>query len=565
MIKDQDNPEQQHDLFSRLQWLMFLRVVVVTFLLGATVLIHIKKTQSYVDVTLLCLYLLIGITYFSTFIYLLLLKRRRNLVLFAYIQVIVDVLMESVLVILTGGIDSIFSSIYILSIITASILLYWKGGLIIASLSSVSYGLLIDLEYYGLLPAVITQGRMIEGYTSSNVLYTILVNIMAFYIVAILSSYLSEQTRKTKIALQEREYDLEELTALNEHIVQSLNSGLLTMDLDGRITFFNSAAEEITGYRLNEVRDQKIGFLFPDSVASIQSEQNGSTIGVSSRRICDFLKKDKTLLHLGFSLSPLKDSKGVRTGTIMNFQDVTGLIEMEEHLKQVDRLASIGEMAARIAHEIRNPLASISGSIQVLEKELDLKETNQKLMDIVLRETNRLNTLLMDFLLYARPQRSISERVDLSRLIQETIEAFEKSGDGKEEIQILTDLDEHLVLDADPRQLRQVFWNLFINADQAMMGGGILSVLVRKANAPPGKDYLGKDYVKIVVSDTGCGIDQWCIPKIFDPFFTTKEKGTGLGLSVVFRIIEGFNGRIGVESKMDRGTSFTITLPLDGF
>lgn len=564
MIKGQDNPEHQYDLFSRLQWLMFLRVVVVTFLLGATVLIHIQKTQSYLDVTLFCLYLLVGITYFSTFVYLLLLKRVRNLVLFAYIQVIVDVLIESILVVLTGGIDSIFSSIYILSIITASILLYWQGGLIIASLSSVSYGILIDLEYYGLLPELITQDRMIEGYTSSNVLYTILVNIMAFYIVAVLSSYLSEQTRKTKLALQEKEYDLEELTALNEHIVQSLNSGLLTMDLDGRITFFNKAAEEITGYKLAEVRDQKVGSLFPDSVAFIQSEQNGPTYGVPSRRNCDFLQKDKTLLHLGFSLSPLKDSKGVRTGTIMNFQDVTGLIEMEEHLKQVDRLASIGEMAARIAHEIRNPLASISGSIQVLEKELDLKETNQKLMDIVIRETNRLNTLLMDFLLYARPQRSIRERVDLSRLIQETIEAFEKSGDGKEEIQILTDLDEHLVLDADPRQLRQVFWNLFINADQAMVGGGTLRVLARKANGPSGKDHLEKDYVKIVVSDTGCGIDQWCIPKIFDPFFTTKEKGTGLGLSVVYRIIEGFNGRIGVESQMDMGTSFTITFPLDG-
>ncbi len=564
MIKGQDNPEHQYDLFSRLQWLMFLRVVVVTFLLGATVLIHIQKTQSYLDVTLFCLYLLVGITYFSTFVYLLLLKRVRNLVLFAYIQVIVDVLIESVLVVLTGGIDSIFSSIYILSIITASILLYWQGGLIIASLSSVSYGILVDLEYYGLLPELITQDRMIEGYTSSNVLYTILVNIMAFYIVAVLSSYLSEQTRKTKLALQEKEYDLEELTALNEHIVQSLNSGLLTMDLDGRITFFNKAAEEITGYKLAEVRDQKVGSLFPDSVASIQSEQNGPTYGVPSRKNCDFLQKDKTLLHLGFSLSPLKDSKGVRTGTIMNFQDVTGLIEMEEHLKQVDRLASIGEMAARIAHEIRNPLASISGSIQVLEKELDLKETNRKLMDIVIRETNRLNTLLMDFLLFARPQRSIRERVDLSRLIQETIEAFEKSGDGKEEIQILTDLDEHLDLDADPRQLRQVFWNLFINADQAMVGGGTLRVLARKANGPSGKDHLEKDYVKIVVSDTGCGIDQWCIPKIFDPFFTTKEKGTGLGLSVVYRIIEGFNGRIGVESQMDMGTSITITFPLDG-
>ncbi len=147
MIKGQDNPEHQYDLFSRLQWLMFLRVVVVTFLLGATVLIHIQKTQSYLDVTLFCLYLLVGITYFSTFVYLLLLKRVRNLVLFAYIQVIVDVLIESVLVVLTGGIDSIFSSIYILSIITASILLYWQGGLIIASLSSVSYGILIDLEY----------------------------------------------------------------------------------------------------------------------------------------------------------------------------------------------------------------------------------------------------------------------------------------------------------------------------------------------------------------------------------------------------------------------------------
>jgi two-component system sensor histidine kinase PilS (NtrC family) len=561
MKKAKENLEHRNDLFYRLQWLMFLRVVVITFLLGATVLIHIKRTQSYLDSTLFCLYLLIGITYFSTFVYILLLRRVRNLTLFAYIQIIGDIFIESALVVLTGGIESIFSSIYILSIITASILLFWKGGLIIASLSSLSYGALVDLEYYGFMPVITSQGQRLEGYTSTMVLYTVLVNIMAFYIVAVLSSYLSEQTRKTKLALQEREYDLEELAALNEHIVHSLNSGLLTMDLDGRVTFFNKAAEEITGYSLNEIRNQKVESLFPDSNAAFQSEKNGLQMGIPSRRICDFFQKDKTLIHLGFSLSPLKDSKGERTGTIMNFQDVTGLIEMEEHLKQVDRLASIGEMAARIAHEIRNPLASISGSIQLLEKELDLGQTNQKLMDIVLRETNRLNILLMDFLLFARPQKSIRDKVDLPDLIQETIEAFEKSRDGREDIKILADLEEHLIIDADPRQLRQVFWNLFINAGQSMPHGGTMNVSAHKENSHSARDSLDGEHVKIVVKDTGCGIDQWCVPKIFDPFFTTKEKGTGLGLSVVYRIIEGFNGRVGVESKMGTGTSFTISIP----
>ena len=264
---------------------------------------------------------------------------------------------------------------------------------------------------------------------------------------------------------------------------------------------------------------------------------------------------------LGFSLSALKDSSDQEIGSILIFQDLTKLREMEEDLKRADRLAAIGKMAAGIAHEIRNPLASISGSIEILKDELGNAGPNKQLMGIILREVGRLNSLIEDFLLFARPISPGKEKIHLNPLVKEILKMFANSPDFNPQIRLETRYRDDLFIQGDPHQIRQVFWNLFINAAQAMPKGGELLVELSKnsSSLPFSK---GQANGEISISDTGVGIEENEIGKIFDPFFTTKERGTGLGLSIVHSILESYGGKIKVQSQKGIGSVFSVYLPL---
>jgi two-component system sensor histidine kinase PilS (NtrC family) len=234
---------------------------------------------------------------------------------------------------------------------------------------------------------------------------------------------------------------------------------------------------------------------------------------------------------------------------------------MEEDLKRADRLAAIGKMAAGIAHEIRNPLASISGSIEILKDELGNAAPNQQLMEIILREVGRLNSLIEDFLLFTRPISPGKEKIHLNQLVEEILKMFANSSDFNPQIRLETRYRDDLFILGDPHQIRQVFWNLFINAAQAMLQGGELLVELRRnsSSLPFSKEQANGE---ISISDTGVGIGEDEIGKIFDPFFTTKERGTGLGLSIVHSILESYGGRIKVQSQKGSGTVFSVYLPL---
>jgi len=242
---------------------------------------------------------------------------------------------------------------------------------------------------------------------------------------------------------------------------------------------------------------------------------------------------------------------------------------MEEHIKMVDRLAAVGRLAAGIAHEMRNPLASMSGSIQVLKSELQLDDGNERLMDIAIRETERLNALITDFLLFAKPGLEGKEVVDITKVINDTLGEFASSPEWNKDIEVYKNLSGDGKVEANPKQLKQVFWNLFINAVQAMPEGGKLKIEVRSqksevrslkymSNSQKAEDNL----LEIIITDTGCGIPKEKLDKIFDPFFTTKEKGTGMGLAIAYRIIESYKGKTVVKSRLGQGTTFTIYLPL---
>ncbi len=558
-------PKKTKDnLFLKIQWLMFYRVVVVTILLGATALVQIKESDLFRYSSFNYFYILIGITYALTVVYALLLFRVKNLRLFAYLQLFGDVFFVSLLIFFTGGIESIFSWVYILSIFCASIILYRRGGLIVASAASILYGTLLDLEYYAVIHPLGSHISLEGGYKSSYVLYLIAVNMTAFYLVAFLSAYLSEQVRRKEEELKETLVDYGQLERLYKDIVQNVNSGLITVDMAGRITSFNRMAGEITGYKLDEIYRKEIGSLFPGFLsgsrhAEAVSEKTREK-SVLSRWEADFETKGGAVLKLGFSVSPLKDSREEAVGNIIIFQDLTKLREMEEGLKRADRLAAIGSMAAGIAHEIRNPLASISGSIEILKEELGKSKEHEQLMEIILREVGRLNSLIGDFLLFARPSSPVKDMISLNGTIEEILQMFSKSPNCGPGIRIVRRFQDELVVPGDRQQIKQVFWNLFNNAAEAMPNGGELRVALRRLSSSL-PSVAGPNPCEISVTDTGMGIADDLMAKIFDPFFTTKEKGTGLGLSIVHSIVDSNGGKIRVQSKPGQGTTFTLLFP----
>ncbi len=563
--KDQPTRSYPREIFfSKIKWLMFFRAVVATILLGATAFIQIKENQLFQQLSPQFLYLLIALIYVLTILYTIILPRLKRLRAFAYGQLLGDVLFVTILIYLTGGIESIFSWVYLLPIFGASTILYRRGGIFIASASTIFYGALIDLEYYQIILPVGSRLILPHEYKGTYVFYLLAMNMLAFYLVALLSAYLAEQLRRKEEELKERITDYSQLEKLYEHIVQNVASGLITVNAQGIITSFNRMAEEITGLKFEEVYHRKMEELFPGFL--LKDNMPASTFGKERKKIqqgrweTKFQRKDGTVLSLGFSVSPLKDSQDNEIGTIFIFQDLTKIREMEEDLKRADRLAAIGTMAAGLAHEIRNPLASISGSIEILKEEMDGSRQSHKLMDIVLREIGRLDSLIADFLLFARPSSPQKSLVNLNKIINELIQVISNSPECRPGVNFFTKLEEEIYLLGDEQQLKQAFWNLLINATQAMPKGGEINITLRRLFPSEEKE---PRQVEIIISDTGIGIAESDLDKIFNPFFTTKEQGTGLGLSIVHRIIEAHGGKITVQSQLNKGTIFRLTLPIN--
>jgi two-component system sensor histidine kinase PilS (NtrC family) len=539
----------QDVLFGRLQWLMFLRVLFVTVLLGSSILVQFKDRESLAP-PLLVLYGLIAAVYILTFLYIIVLKRFGSSLRFAYVQVGLDTFFVTLLIYVTGSIASVFSFLYLVVIVYASILLYKRGSLLMATLCSIQYGAMIDLEYYGvLIPFFDTSSVSVQEYEQSYVLYKILMTMVACFLVAFLSSFLAQQTLRTEKELRAKQKDLEQLEAVNASIIHSIDSGLLTLNPAGTITSFNRAAEVIAGFNRDEVLGRPLSSVFPDVIEHMTSSD--SSRGKQPYRYeMEFKRKDGSVGYLGFSTSSLEEPDGNPMGKLLIFQDLTPFKNMEDHVKRVEKLAAVGEMAAGIAHEIKNPLASMSGSIQLLKKGVDATPVAKKLMDIVLRETDRLNTLANDFLLFARPRSDKTEPVQLSSAIGDTLELFKKDGFWQNTITVIQDIEPNVWTEMDAEHARQILWNLLLNAAEAIDGTGTIHVSSRAA----------EDMVQVVVQDDGCGISDETISRIFDPFFTTKVHGTGLGLSIVYRLLESYNGRLEVESRQGQGSTFTVYL-----
>jgi two-component system sensor histidine kinase PilS (NtrC family) len=550
---EQDSTERNKELLGRIKWLMVLRLLFATFLLVATVVVQARAYPSFSNISLASLYLLTGVIYFLTLCYALLLDRIKKYILFAYVQLVFDVLFVTALIYVTGGIESIFSFMYILTIINAAIMLYRRGGL------------LLDLQYFGIIHPYYTRASELMTYTIGYYFYTLLMNIAAFYLVAFLSSYLAEELRRSGVKLQAKQYDLDQLELLNRNIVQSINTGLITLNNQLEISYINPAAEQISGFGYGDLEGIHISDIFPTIVPYLSiSDKKGGHDGMQQPQKAidvDFDRRDGIRLQLGFSQSILKDPGGDEIGLILIFQDLTEFRQMQDQVRRMDRLAVVGELAAGIAHEIKNPLASLSGSIQMLRDEVDFGPMQQRLMDITMREAERLNALVNEFLLFSRPEKAVDRSVEVNEVIDDTLEMLKNSPELSRPIRIEKTLSRNLWVHIDSQRLQQVIWNLVLNAVQEMKNSGRLSVATT-IRAKRGSGDAQEKLAEISISDTGPGILPENQGKVFDPFYTTKDQGTGLGLTIVHRIVENYDGKIFLDSDGHSGTTFTLHFPL---
>jgi two-component system, NtrC family, sensor histidine kinase PilS len=538
-------------MIRRIRWLMGLRLVVVILFLGSATFIQLKEEPPF---SLAPLYFLIFLTFFFSLIFSLLLNRIRRLELFCYAQIGCDLLFETGLIHFTGGLESGFSFIYFFSIIAGASLLRRRGSLLIASASSILYGGLINLEYYGILPHIsISDPKRL--YQPGYALFLVFVNVAAFFVVAFLSSHLAERLRETGKKLEERSADLYDLQRLYRDVVANISSGLITMDRRGQIISFNHAAEEITGFAAQEM----IGHSWRESPFSVSREiaaffETTPTLPSGFSSEIEIRRKDGASVPIGISLSCLRDGEGETAGLIAIFRDLTEIKKMQAQLRRADRLAAMGQLAAGIAHEIRNPLAAISGSLQLVREGAALSGKDEKLLDIVLREAERLKLISGQLLNFVRPKFPSSSTLELNSLLEEVAFLLEQGHDGSSPRRIkVMKSPTPIHLQLDPDQIKQVVWNVSLNALEAMPEEGELEI---RLSPPSG----GEGLILMEFKDQGPGIPAEELDRIFDPFFTTKKGGTGLGLSIAQRIVDSWGGKIEVQSKMGEGTLFRVLL-----
>ena len=541
---------------------MVLRVVLALAFLSTAFWFQLRES-SLTKPSFYPIHAVVVTVCFLTIFYALLLKHVKNLKLFAYMQVIVDIALITGTVYVTGGIVSYLPVLYFISVIGSSILLDKRAGYYAASVSSGAYAALVYLDFNHLLP--LRYKVFFSPYLPEweDVITTISTNVLGMFVVAYLAGYLAEKTAIMEKELEEKGIDLDRLENLNRLIVDNIPTGIMTLDGESRITSFNRAASSITGYSLKDVYYRGVDAVSPEFLKGTKVPPYEA-----ARTEINIRKKNGPKVCIGFTVS---SGQGGEMASIIIFQDLTVLKAMEEQIRRDDRLRALGDLSASLAHEIRNPLASLSGSVQVLNKGSGVKGEKRHLMEIVLRECERLNSLITDFLLFARPAtKEKPERIDIAELIRETIKVFTNSPQAKG-IDIEDRLTGSLFVEGDRRQMSQVFWNLFLNAADAMKNGGKLTV----SSAPkgpaglfskPDMEKMGPRqddrFVEIMVSDTGEGIEQTNLSKVFDPFFSTKTSGTGLGLAIVHRIIESHRGKIYISSVRGKGTTFKIIVPL---
>lgn len=529
----------------RLRLFIYARIVVSFLFLVSTLFLKFQNSFLEIERYQTGVIRLMAFSFLFSLVSLLALKRQRFTPFLTNLQVIWDLLFVTVLLLFTGGILSPYSFLYLLSIMIAGMLLGRRQALYTASLCGILYGTILDFQYFGYLSFIGLSQEDAHQVGALRLFYTISFNLIAFGLTAFITGLLAERARLSEEALQRSSINYFELAQLNSAIVAHSESGLLTTTVSGRIRVFNPYAEAIVGLSQSDAYDKQIEVVFPQLSEFLNPNTH------SKKREFEFITTDGTVMTLGYHVAPFNDSKGILAGYILNFRDITNIRRMEAALKKADRLAALGELSARMAHEIRNPLAALCGSVQLLSSTADIKESDARLLAIVIREAERLDALISEFLMYARPATPQIKRILLRPYIEEEF-LFLAHDPRFSSITLLNTVPDSTEVSADPNQLHQVIINLLQNAADAVEDEGLIQI---GCCATP-------DTITINVTDNGPGIEEDAAKHLFEPFWTTKPSGSGLGLAISYRIIEAHGGTLSVESPPTGGSRFVITLPV---
>lgn len=534
---------------NKIQLLIIGRLLVIFLLLVTTWFWnsgHLKLSYEEFPRSLFLVFLIfVGLTIAYFFI----LRLNKNYDWQVRIQFLLDAILITWLVWRTGDLSSPYITLYTILIAISSLFFGSRGTILLA--------LLCILIFSGL--AFATTFSFIDSFgtaqTPSKIVQILIFNVIACLVVGFLASRLSER-QDSGLKLREAEKTLVNLRALHERIVESIRSGLITTDLNGEIYTFNLAAEEITGYKASEMIGKNISAVLGNIenmfVPAIERTETGEQ---PLRFETDIVTPEGFAVHIGYGISPLFAENKETTGLIITFQDLTEIRSMEESVRRKDRLAAVGRVAAGLAHEIRNPLGAMRGAIQVMQAQTPPESAQASLMEIILRESDRLNKIITNFLTYARPRVNNFSEIDLREAVNDTFTLLKHSPDIKESHQLELDVpNEPVNISADPTQIKQIFWNLARNSIQSMPNGGKLSLNLVK---------LPYKRVQIVFADTGCGMPPEQVEQLFEPFSNSTTGGTGLGLSIVYQIVRDHNGTINVRSLEGVGTTITIEFPAD--
>ncbi len=518
-----------------LAWLVKVRVIIISFLVAVELAIA-KLTPNNVNLRLF--FTLVLVWYTISVFFILLHSVWQEYKLQAIVQIFTDLAFATGVVYVTGGIDTFFNFLYPLVIIVASILLprYW--AYLTAAVSFICFGTLLELSFFERIPSfqISPRGDL------KSLQVVILVNFFAYLAVAHLASALSAKLRQAGMELRDKSGELLSLQALHENVIHSIRSGLITTDFEGRITLVNAPGQKLLERTASAVYGRHISDLFVDRLPNLES----FTAQCEVRGLTPAGKEKTFDVNVTALIVPEQGT----IGYVYTFEDRTELRRLEREVRMRDRLAAVGRLAAGIAHEIRNPLASISGSINVLSQISPFNEEQKTLVDIVTRESSRLNSIISDFLVYSREKSFKFSRMDLLPLLEDALVLLANRSQNNELAIVRGYAVPEAFAAVDADRIKQVFWNLLENAVRAMSGKGAITVSVRAAG----------DFLRVGIRDTGPGIPPNLTEKIFEPFQSNFEGGTGLGLAIVYQIVQAHGAKIYVQSQLGSGAEFILEI-----
>lgn len=523
---------------------MSLRVTLISILLGATIFLNYKTSDAFSMPSAQFLTGLIATTYLSTIVFAIWYRFGTAIQLLARVQLFMDLLVWACLTYATGGVVSGFTALFDLWVIVWAIVLGGRAAFQAALTSSVIFTVLAIALYTGVLSPLSDQPTL--ELTGNAFAYFLGVNISALFIVAFLVHSLVSRLERTGEGLEAERIRRADIAQLHEDTIRSLTVGIATTDLSRRVITMNPAGLVILGALEEDVEDTPIDEWLPDLkgqlIADIAIRSQGHGLAVA---------KDQRKIPVEYIVAPLSTADGKERGFIVVFSDLTEMRKLEAALEKSRRLAALGELAASLAHEIRNPLGAMSGAFQILASNPNLGEEDRSLTEIITREIRRMEQLISDVLEYSLPKKPELIPVNLSELLQEVFRMFAMDDEAKERV-IHADIDRGITHSLNSPKMKQVIWNLLRNALQATEPGEQITLRAKKM----------ENEIKVEVIDTGRGIAPNYIQQIFDPFFTTRELGLGLGLALCRRIVTEHQGTIAAELRDGVGTVFRITLPI---